>query len=244
MSSGRAFDDAVTLTRKYPNLGIGVHLCLTRESPVLPLDRVKTLVGANSRFSTGWKTFFMRFLLGRIDRNEIAAEWEAQIQKVIRAGIVPSHLDSHQHVHLHPALADTIIDLAAKYGIPFIRCPKRFRGIRGAGLGGVMKAVLLSALSPGLRSKCERRGLAFPDDLWAISMSGQLDRQQLNRYLNSLGNGVSEILCHPGEAGSGFYADWNYQWERETKALSDPAICEKARQLHIELANYGSVYGG
>ena len=44
-------------------------------------------------------------------------EIEAQIVRVLRAGIRPTHLDSHQHVHLMPGVFDLTLDLAEAYKI-------------------------------------------------------------------------------------------------------------------------------
>ena len=42
-----AFDHAAALSRKYPDLAVGVHLNLTHGMPILPQDRVHTLVDEN-----------------------------------------------------------------------------------------------------------------------------------------------------------------------------------------------------
>jgi predicted glycoside hydrolase/deacetylase ChbG (UPF0249 family) len=70
---------------------------------VLPVDQVRSLVGADGGFRP-LVPFLARFLLGQVARDEIAAEWRAQIAAARRAGVRISHLDSHQHVHLIPRI--------------------------------------------------------------------------------------------------------------------------------------------
>ena len=57
-----AFDGAVSLSRKYPSLAVGVHLNLTHGMPILPQDRVHTLVDENRYFSAA--AFLQRLILG------------------------------------------------------------------------------------------------------------------------------------------------------------------------------------
>ena len=60
----------------------------------------------------------------RLDQSEqrgIAAEWRAQLRKVGDAGIRPSHLDSHHHVHTAWAIGRIAIASPARFEIPTLR---------------------------------------------------------------------------------------------------------------------------
>ena len=56
-------------------------------------------------------------LLRKFTAREVHREMEAQIARVLHAGIRPTHLDSHQHVHLMPGVFDIALDLAEAYKI-------------------------------------------------------------------------------------------------------------------------------
>ena len=80
-----AFDHAVALSRKYPSLAIGVHLNLTHGMPILPQDRVHTLVDEHGYFFRR-RPFLQRIVLGQIGMIQVYEEFRAQIDKVIAAG--------------------------------------------------------------------------------------------------------------------------------------------------------------
>src|SRR4051812_24479517 len=49
LATGCAFEHAVGLAGGVPHLGVGVHLCLHSELPVLPPDRIPSLTTAEGR---------------------------------------------------------------------------------------------------------------------------------------------------------------------------------------------------
>jgi len=105
------FDDAVKLAKGHPSLGIGVHLALTCGSPVL--DNVSTLtVNKEFRNIAFYENDFS------IDVGELYHEWDAQIQKILDAGIKPTHLDSHHHVNRIDPMKEVFIKLAREYNLP------------------------------------------------------------------------------------------------------------------------------
>lgn len=55
------------------------------------------------------------------ERNGIAAEWRAQITKVRAAGVRPSHLDSHHHVHTAWPIGTIAIELAKEFAVSTLR---------------------------------------------------------------------------------------------------------------------------
>ena len=60
----------------------------------------------------------------RLDPSEkrgIAAEWRAQLGKVRDAGVTPSHLDSHHHVHTALAIGMIAIAVAHEFAVPTLR---------------------------------------------------------------------------------------------------------------------------
>jgi predicted glycoside hydrolase/deacetylase ChbG (UPF0249 family) len=90
---------------------VGVHLQLTAGAPVLPPDRVPSLVDSSGSFP--------RRVNGelRVDQDEVFREWCAQVDAVAGCGISPIHIDSHHSVHKDPLLVDVYCAVARHYGL-------------------------------------------------------------------------------------------------------------------------------
>ena len=108
------FFEAMELSRKFPDLQIGMHLTLTLKGakPILG-DKVPSLVDENGEFLRGDK------LLNSIKLEEVELEWRAQFEKFLESGLKPTHIDSHHNVHgFTDGLLKIALNLAKEYGIP------------------------------------------------------------------------------------------------------------------------------
>lgn len=86
------FHEALELTRTH-SLPVGVHLVLTCDWDRFkwgPLTRAESLVDEHGHFPTSYAA-----LGERANEAEIYAELAAQIDRVKRCGVTPTHLDSH-----------------------------------------------------------------------------------------------------------------------------------------------------
>lgn len=112
MANMPGFEQAIQLKKDFPGLGVGVHLTLTCGESVL--ENLHTIaVGQQFR-----NLSFYQEPEFCIDLDELYQEWDAQIQKVYKAGIRPSHLDSHHHVHTFQQNQEVVVALAKKYDLP------------------------------------------------------------------------------------------------------------------------------
>jgi predicted glycoside hydrolase/deacetylase ChbG (UPF0249 family) len=68
-------------------------------------------------------------------------------------------------------------------------------------------------------------------------------QEQLIRILASLGEGTSEIMCHPGHVDEAFAKEsvYNIQRERELKILTDPSIKEAVESQDIDLITFADL---
>src|SRR5262245_49085000 len=87
-----ATEYAVRKAPEAPQLGIGIHLNLTEGKPVLPKERVPTLVNPAGEFP-GPAEMGRRLLRWRASTAEIEAEFRAQIRLMKSLGLVPTHAD-------------------------------------------------------------------------------------------------------------------------------------------------------
>ena len=106
--------EALAWAAAHPRYDFGVHLNLTQGRPVLPPDRVRSLVNGRGEFPS-LRLFLTRFFAGRVRLHEIREEWRAQIAAVRAAGVRISHLDSHQHVHLLPRIFARVMAPLARH---------------------------------------------------------------------------------------------------------------------------------
>jgi predicted glycoside hydrolase/deacetylase ChbG (UPF0249 family) len=116
------FDHAVGLIRRHAFLErkVGLHLNLTEGFPLSrSLMACPLFCGGDGRL-----IYHRDRSLFRLSRKELAAvydELRMQLERVLAAGIRPSHLDSHHHVHTEWAIAPLVCRLARSYGIRRIR---------------------------------------------------------------------------------------------------------------------------
>jgi len=69
---------------------------------------------------------------------------------------------------------------------------------------------------------------------------GNMNPDNLIRTLSGMKKaGVYELMCHPGVPPSNNrYHHWNYQWEKELTALTDPLIRNYLKNKKISLISY------
>jgi predicted glycoside hydrolase/deacetylase ChbG (UPF0249 family) len=232
-ANGAAFEDALAALQRAPELDVGVHLTLVGEAPLLPAERLPTLA-PRGRLPAHFRALFLRLMLRRVKEREIEEEMAAQVARARDAGLRPTHLDSHQHVHLHPALLPVVARVAQRFGIGAVRaCP------------GVVSWWRLRPALIGLASRLGARrlrsaGLRTPDALVGIAETGRLDEAGLRRVLASLPEGTSELVCHPG-AGDGAIGSaygWGFRWDAEAAALTGGAARETLRRAGVRLIAY------
>ena len=128
MAGKEYFEEAVEIAKSRPQLGTGVHLTLVDGNPVLPPTEIPSLLMPDGNFFPDHGAFVKQFLKGKISRKEIRRELAAQTDKVLKAGLTPTHIDSHQHLHMLPGIFPLVLTLAAERNIKRVRIS---RGIYG-----------------------------------------------------------------------------------------------------------------
>ncbi|MBU1879255.1 MAG: ChbG/HpnK family deacetylase, partial [Chloroflexi bacterium] len=103
-------------------LAVGLHLRLTA-GPALTQDAVRAGLATTAGFRS------LPVVLARLswpDRHLLAAlraEVRAQMEALLELVDPPDHVNTHHHVHLHPALLGIVLEEAKAYGFPAVRWP-------------------------------------------------------------------------------------------------------------------------
>ncbi len=235
-TNGAAFEDALRVLKEADELGVGVHLTLVGENALSPPARTPTLA-PDGRLPGYFTELFRRLLLGQIRTAEIEAEVEAQVARARDAGVRVSHLDSHQHVHLHPSVLPIVVRVARRFGIGAVRAAPRVWPLRG------LRPALLLLFARRAARRLRQASFATPDTVVGTAETGQLDETGLLRLIGRLPVGTSELICHPGSAERSIAADyqWGFRWERETEALTSPRVREALEREGIRLVSYADL---
>lgn len=252
MPNGKAFEDAITLSRANPHLGIGVHLTLVGEKPLNDPAKVASLVDKDGLLPSSYIQFLLRFILGQVRLEEVRRELLAQVRKVAAAGIPITHLDSHQHLHVVPGIVDIVVDIAKEFNIKAIRIPGEpylFLGNYPFTPVRVVARAGLTFLSRLAKAKVKQSGLAAPDHFFGMLAGGNMREEYLVHILDNLPEGVSEIMMHPGSPGSDAAAlnqsyGWNLHWQAELDAVTSGRVCGLIREKNVRLVSFKElVYG-
>lgn len=195
MARGDAAYAAAAYAHTHPRLSVGLHIDL-----------------GESAFCDGeWVAIYER--ANRQDRRELEAEIRMQLS-VFREllGHDPTHLDSHQHVHIEEPARSIVERIGSELGVPVrhrsphVRYDGRFYGQTGTG------------------------------DPWPAGIS----TARLIELLLELSDGVTEMACHPGYADD-LVTMYGAEREIELHALCDPDVRRVVREEGIELIAFSDL---
>ena len=255
LANGMAFAGAAELAQATPGLGVGVHLNLSDGEPVAEPESVPNLLGNDAKFAGGPKGLLLRRARGGLRLQEVEVEWVAQFQRVRDAGIEPTHLDGHKHVHMLPGLFEIALKLAKKHGIGAVRVALEESSLRTAlasgakhNAGVVMKQGVeargLKLLAGDARELAEGAGIATADYFCGIAQTGELTREGVEQLLKNLPEGTTELMCHPGyvdEALRKTATRLRESRKTELAILTDTGIRNLVASQGIRLIDYGFV---
>ena len=231
MANGDAFDDAVRLTREVPALDVGCHL---------------VLIGGRSMFSGKPLPSSVPLLLAAIAKRQIPIyeELSAQVRATLKAGIRPSHLDTHKHTHLAPPVLDAVARLSAEFGISWVRRPFDLPLTAARGGAPRLKQFTNDAMQVMRRRfhrALELQGCRSTDHFAGFLLTGRFHTAELVGLLDMLPEGSTELMCHPGRCGDTLRAAHTRLKEsrqRELDALISPDVRQALVRNGIELVNY------
>lgn len=249
MPSGAKFQDAVDMASRAPRLSVGCHVLLVDASPVLDVQQVSSLAFVNSRHNSGTAKFrdsLVSFaclaVARRLDENEIEAEITAQIRKLQAVGIQVSHLDSHKHTHMFPAVFRPMLRAAKKCGIRAIRNP--FEPLFLAGTRNWKRRIqlgILRSFQESFRQALGGAGLMTPNGCVGIVATGGLTLQTFRQLIESLPDGTWEFVTHPGYNDAelnNVKTRLRHSRETELEILTSTAVKELLKREQIELISY------
>jgi len=231
MANGDAFEDAVRLARKVGSLDVGCHLVLT---------------GGRSLHSGKLLPASVPQLLVAITRRQIPIydELAAQVRAIQKAGITPTHLDTHKHTHLAPQVLDAVSRLAAEFGIAWVRRPFDLPLTAARGHAPRLKRITNGAvrlMRQRFHRVLESRGCRYTDHFAGFLLTGRFETEDLVRLLDALPPGSTELMCHPGRCGDALRqarTRLKRSRVRELEALVAPQVRQALDRNGIELVNY------
>ncbi len=256
MATGPAFDDAVALALANPTLGVGCHLVFVDGIPISHPWDIPTLLGADGKtFRPETFDFAQAAIRNTIRPQDLAREAQAQIQRLQRAGIDVTHVDTHKHTHIFPAISRTVLHIAERCGVHAMRNPFEPRWAEALELAVPLlrrtQLRLLRRFEPGfdrLTAGTAQHGF-LPAGTLGIGCTGSLIIPHLRTLLHAAcaqpePDLVYELCTHPGHQDAALDAqNTRLRASREAEYLALlEVVPEILRTLNPpKLIHYGSL---
>lgn len=247
-------ENLTQLVRKYPDISVGCHLNPVVGKPILPPEKVPTLVDEYGEFF--YTRFRRRFLSGQIRMAELRAELTAQMEKTRDlAGKAFSHLDFHMGLHKLPVLYGLFLEIAKKSGVGRIRGYRYLVGMEHR-FPRLRHFVFLSERPIRIPRyfiqlwqwrKALRHRLATTDHWVGITYLGErpntITIENYVKMLENLPEGFNEFVAHPGYVDEELKRWASYQDQRilEREILLSHRFRDILRASKIPLVGYRDI---
>lgn len=209
MANMNGFRDAVQLSSEHPELGVGIHLCLTAGQP---LTLSKELRNKQNTFHRDAD------IISSLSGEMVEAEFVAQIEHCLKAGIRPTHLDSHHHVHQLDNISEAFTSVAMKYDLPTRQFPQKTDNIKSTS--------------------------GFDDSYYRINSDHDISVSHIKDIVSKHASLSSlEIMTHPAFIDQELINQSSYFIPRtfELETLCDSKLIEWLSDQGIELAHFGNL---
>lgn len=201
---------------KRKKLGAGLHLNITLGKPVSSARKIPTLVGADGVFHKRAELNFRT-----LSEAELSLEYVNQIEKfkkLLRR--LPTHLDTHHHLHAEKKIFAVLSRVAAGYRLP----------------------IRISRLCvPAVRKRLAIRKVLTTDTLIEdLEPRKAWDTGTLTKILAGLKPGIHELMCHPAKCDKALMniSSFNRAREQELNALCSSGARAVLKKKGISLISF------
>ena len=235
VANSQAFDNAIAMSQRNPGLGVGIHLATHEYPPLLDSRFLKELANLDNM-----QLYFRIARATNREVNLIEQNYCLQIDKIVATGIRPTHLDGHNHLHVHPRLFGTLRRLVQYSNVRWVRMPRE-RPSPPGGISSKLKRWILN--SACWATRMQLRGEArHPDWFHGLSYGGALSVEALEDiFSNRVQTGLNELMCHVGTDDDDPPFSIGYHWRNELEVMLKYNKEDMLSDLGIEIVSYRDV---
>jgi hypothetical protein len=223
------FSEVAAYAQTHPEADLGLHLTLTSEwktyrwGPAASKDQVRGLLDP-----MGYLWPDVPPVVKNASPEEVEREIRAQVDEAIRAGVKPTHLDSHMGtLFASPAFFAAYVKVAREYGVPFFapRVPN-----------APQEVLVLAEKNGFLLDGFAMAGEQVKPEGWQAFYAG---------ILRSLKPGVTELIVHLGHDDAELQAiavdhpAYGSAWrQRDFDVMTSPAFKKALEENHVTLIGW------
>ena len=122
-----AFDDFARQLRKV-KVPIFLHFSITEGTPISEKTTIPSLLDDEGRFYAQ-QTLIKKCISRKINKQDVWRELEAQMEKLLKAGVRVAGIDTHQHAHAFNPISAVVYEYATERNIEFVRSYSQARAI-------------------------------------------------------------------------------------------------------------------
>lgn len=238
--AGNCADPAAVkaLLDEAPDLGVGVHLTLVEGAPVSNPSSIRSLVDKAGVFPARPGDLFFSWAKGAMRADDVERELDAQVARLLAAGLRLDHLDTRFHIGFLPTVGRAVEAVARRHGIPGIRM-----AMEQPSIGWLVEAPrgLMAAALGSLAWMTRRQlgALRHGPTTWGYVESGRLDEIRILEIIGRLGPGGHELICHPEDAQD---KGASQAPNRELRALTSPRVRLAVARRGIQLCRWSDLF--
>ncbi len=223
--------DAVERARRLPDLKVGLHLTLVDGTALLPPAEIPSLVDAAGTFSKNLAASGVHWFFSSAARRDLRKEIRAQFEAFRATGLALDHVNTHNHMHLHPTVLSMVLDLAREFAVPGIRLPSE------------PPNGLLAPWLALMKSRLRNAGVKFNGTLVGLHASGHVTEARVLSALDKLQDGVTEFYFHPATAATSLLEANAPGYDRrgELQALTSRPVAQRLSALGLKTIGFSGL---
>ncbi len=224
-------------------LPTGLHLNFTEGYPLSKPETIETLIESSGEFFGRDR---LRRLLeeGSVDKAHIEREVRSQIEWFLDSHGPMTHLDSHHHIHIHPAIVPLLLPILSRYAVRFVRIPWEPLPPEGWEITPekLERTKEICEQARAARVLYESEGIGSTGHFRGLALSGQASKKNLRHIIAKLPQGATELMVHPGsQAAVGTEFDIDPQRQTELQMLLDEKTMAMLQEQKIEVGSFGDL---
>lgn len=224
-------------------LPCGLELNLTDGSPLSGAKEISTLVDAQGNFhgADGLRRLLAE---GSIDPVHLERELRAQVEWMFDSYGYPTHVSSHEHLHILSLIMPLLVPILERYSIRAVRIPMETLPPHGYHITDAetetVEAINTEALAA--RRLLVGTSITTTDHFRGLTLLGNASKKNLRHILARLPEGTTELMTHPSSPSAyGTTFDLDPQRITELQMLLDPELPALLAERKIELISYADL---